>query len=61
MLKTWVFFLIEVELVCSVVLVTGVQQVTYIYIFFFIMVYDKRLNTGPCAISWGLVVYAFYI
>ena len=46
------FFLIEVELIYSVVLVTGVQQSNmYIYIFFFIMVYYKRLNTVPCAIS----------
>ena len=46
------FFLIEVELIYSVVLVTGVQQSNmYRYIFFFIMVYYKRLNTVPCAIS----------
>ena len=67
-------YLIDIQLVYSVVLVPGVQQsdsvlhicvYIYRYIFFFrllsIIGYYKILNIVPCAIQQALVVYLFYI
>ena len=52
------FFLIEVQLIYNVVLISAVQQkdsVIHIYVFFFIfcsiMVYPRRSNIVPCAIQ----------
>ena len=62
-------FLIGVELIYNVVLVSGVQQNDsvihmYTYLFFFrffsIIGYYKILNVVPCALQSVLVVYLFY-
>ena len=46
------FFLIEVWLIYSVVLVSGVQKRdTFFLRFFSIIVYYKGLNIAPCAIQ----------
>ena len=46
------FFLIEVWLIYSVVLVSGVQKSdTFFFRFFSIIVYYKILNIVPCAIQ----------
>ena len=68
------FFLNEIQFICSVVLVSGVQQsdsVIYIYIrthiciFFFIFFslrgYYKILSIVPCAISRSLLFILYIV
>ena len=59
-----IFFLIEVELIYNVVLISAVHQgdsIMHIYTFFFIffptMVYLRVLNIVPCAIQYDLVIF----
>ena len=62
-------FIFEVELICSAVPVTAIQQgdsAIHIHTFFFntffsIMVYHRILNIGPCAVQQDLVVSPSYI
>ena len=44
---------IEVQLICSVTLISAVQQGIrlYVYILFFVMVYHKILTSAPCAMQ----------
>ena len=60
-----IFFLIEVQLIYSVVLISAVRQsasVTHIYVFIFfsIMTYHRTLNIVPCAVQSDLIVYSIY-
>ena len=61
------FFKIEVQLIYSVVLISGVQHSdsvlhVCVYSFFFSLIgYYKTLSTVSCAIQQVLVGYLFYI
>ena len=64
--QMYTFFLIEVQLIYNVVLVSGVQQSdSAIYIFFFrffsLIDYYKILSIFPCATQQVLVGYLFYV
>ena len=60
-------YFIEVMLIFSVVLISTAQEsdsvihihIYILHIFFSIMVYHRILNTAPCAIQKGLLVYLF--
>ena len=54
-------YIIEVQLIYNVVLISAVQQmiqVSIYYTFFFTMVYHRILNIVPCTIKQDLVVYS---
>ena len=61
-------YFIELMLICSVVLISTAQEsdsvihihIYILHIFFSIMVYHRILNTAPCAIQKGLLVYLFF-
>ena len=67
LINIYFFFLVKVQLIYSVVLISAVQQsasVIHIYIlfiFFSIMVYHQLLNIAPCATQQNLVIHPFYI